>query len=167
MSTRTHEPVDLGPDNRCRHCGSDRLDLERIDLATWMVPCLACKGWTRYRFATDTPLGNLNDRGVRLATGQAQRRKGWETFLAAARDYRVWLLFITYGACFGVELTIHNLAAVYYVDRFAEAQVEMFGWVAEGRVKHRVHVVDGLESAVSALNLLFSGENTGKVIVRV
>ena len=40
------------------------------------------------------------------------------SFLAAARDYRVWMLFITYAACFGVELTIHNLAAVYYVDRF-------------------------------------------------
>ena len=38
--------------------------------------------------------------------------------MAAARDYRVWMLFITYGACFGVELTIHNLAAIYYVDRF-------------------------------------------------
>ena len=41
----------MGAQTICHHCGSDRLDLERIDLATWMVPCLACKGWTRYRFA--------------------------------------------------------------------------------------------------------------------
>jgi MFS transporter, NNP family, nitrate/nitrite transporter len=29
------------------------------------------------------------------------------------------MLFITYGACFGIELTLHNLAATYYVDRFS------------------------------------------------
>ena len=30
----------------------------------------------------------------------------------------VWALFIIYGACFGVELTINNIAALYYYDRF-------------------------------------------------
>lgn len=54
-----------------------------------------------------------------------------------------------------------------YVDRFLEAQLEMFGWVAEGKVRHREHVVDGLENAVDALNLLFTAQNTGKVIVAV
>ena len=44
---------------------------------------------------------------------------------------------------------------------------EMAGWVAEGKVKFAVHIVDGLEQAPSALNLLFTGGNTGKVIVRV
>ena len=29
------------------------------------------------------------------------------------------MLFIAYGACFGIELTIHNFAASYYVDRFS------------------------------------------------
>jgi hypothetical protein len=54
-----------------------------------------------------------------------------------------------------------------YVERFMEGQLEMFGWVAEGRIRHREHVVDGLENAVDALNLLFTGGNTGKVIVAV
>ncbi len=54
-----------------------------------------------------------------------------------------------------------------YVDRFPEAQVRMAGWVMEGRIKHREHLVDGLEHARDALNLLFSGGNTGKVIVRL
>ena len=40
------------------------------------------------------------------------------TFLMAAKDYRVWALFIIYGGCFGVELTINNIAALYYFDRF-------------------------------------------------
>ena len=40
------------------------------------------------------------------------------TFMEAAQDYRVWALFVIYGACFGVELTINNIAALYYYDHF-------------------------------------------------
>ena len=54
-----------------------------------------------------------------------------------------------------------------YLDRFPEAQLEMAGWVMEGRIQHREHVVEGLEHAGEALNLLFSGGNTGKVVVAV
>jgi NADPH-dependent curcumin reductase CurA len=52
-----------------------------------------------------------------------------------------------------------------YLDRFPEAQLAMAGWVAEGRIKHREHLVEGLDHAGDALNLLFSGGNTGKVVV--
>ncbi len=54
-----------------------------------------------------------------------------------------------------------------YFDRFPAAQAEMAGWVAAGKVKFATHVVDGLENAPYALNLLFTGGNTGKVIVQV
>jgi len=54
-----------------------------------------------------------------------------------------------------------------YVPRFAEAQLDMATWVAEGKVKHAEHVVEGLEHSLDALNLLFTGANTGKVIVRI
>ncbi|HEY4377087.1 MAG TPA: NADP-dependent oxidoreductase [Acidimicrobiales bacterium] len=54
-----------------------------------------------------------------------------------------------------------------YLDRFGEAQGDLFTWVLEGKVKHAVHVVEGLENAPDALNLLFTGGNTGKVIVKV
>ncbi len=54
-----------------------------------------------------------------------------------------------------------------YLDRFLEAQIEMVGWLAEGKVKHAEHFVDGLEHAPEALNLLFTGGNTGKVIVKL
>jgi NADPH-dependent curcumin reductase CurA len=54
-----------------------------------------------------------------------------------------------------------------YLDRFTEAQTDMIGWVAEGKVKSAEHVVDGLEHTPDALNLLFTGGNTGKVIVRL
>jgi hypothetical protein len=54
-----------------------------------------------------------------------------------------------------------------YLARFPEAQLAMAGWVAEGRIKHAEHVVEGLERSLDALNLLFTGANTGKVIVKL
>jgi NADPH-dependent curcumin reductase CurA len=54
-----------------------------------------------------------------------------------------------------------------YLDRFPQGQAEMAGWLASGRIKSAEHVVDGLEHAPDALNLLFTGGNTGKVIVRL
>ena len=41
-----------------------------------------------------------------------------EVFKAAMANYRVWMLFVTYGACFGIELFVHNVAASYYVDHY-------------------------------------------------
>jgi NNP family nitrate/nitrite transporter-like MFS transporter len=126
-----------------------------------------------YRYAKDTPLGNLNDAGVRLASGHAQRKKGMETFLAAARDYRVWMLFITYGACFGVELTMHNLAAIYYVDRFglsvttAGLYVGCFGLLAlfaralGGVASDRIAHTRGLDGRVTLLFVLILAEGLG------
>jgi NNP family nitrate/nitrite transporter-like MFS transporter len=62
------------------------------------------------RFTQDSPEG----KDAKAHTGKS---KG--SLLEAARDPRVWALFVGYGACFGVELTIHNIAASYFHDRFA------------------------------------------------
>jgi NADPH-dependent curcumin reductase CurA len=43
----------------------------------------------------------------------------------------------------------------------------MLEWVADGRLTARQQIVDGLEHAPGALNMLFAGENTGKLLVRV
>lgn len=39
--------------------------------------------------------------------------------------------------------------------------------LAKGELKYRVHVIEGLENAPSGLNLLFDGNNTGKLIVKL
>jgi NADPH-dependent curcumin reductase CurA len=54
-----------------------------------------------------------------------------------------------------------------YADRFGEAQAKLFEWVATGRVHTAEQIVEGLEHAPEALNMLFTGANLGKVIVRV
>lgn len=51
--------------------------------------------------------------------------------------------------------------------RWAEITGTLAGWVADGRLTHRSHVFEGLESAPHALNAMFTGENIGKIVVRV
>ncbi|HKI02603.1 MAG TPA: NADP-dependent oxidoreductase [Thermoanaerobaculia bacterium] len=54
-----------------------------------------------------------------------------------------------------------------YVARFPEAQAEMGRWIAEGKLRHREDVVEGLENAPRALLRLFDGSNMGKLVVRI
>ena len=55
-----------------------------------------------------------------------------------------------------------------YVPRFAEAIRDLAGWMQEGRLVSREHVVDGSVRAFpDALLKLFTGENVGKLVLRV
>jgi len=52
-------------------------------------------------------------------------------------------------------------------DRSGEVASTLGGWAAEGKLKYRTQVYEGLESAVDALNALFTGDNIGKTVIRV
>ncbi|MDR5867443.1 MFS transporter [Halomonas koreensis] len=76
-------------------------------------------GIAYYRFTQDAPDGDFDELRARGELPPADGEHGMgASFAAAARDVRVWALFVVYAACFGVELTIHNIAAIYYFDHF-------------------------------------------------
>src|SRR5260221_1772972 len=52
-------------------------------------------------------------------------------------------------------------------DRFPEVAAQLGEWVAACELKWRAHFFEGLESAPDALNAMFTGANTGKIIVRL
>ncbi len=54
-----------------------------------------------------------------------------------------------------------------YASRYGEAAQAMGGWLAQGKLKSRVDVVDGFETFPDTLLKLFRGENTGKLILKV
>ena len=54
-----------------------------------------------------------------------------------------------------------------YKDRMAEARDALAGWLREGKMTVREHFLDGPEAAMGAIEMLYKGENTGKLIVRV
>lgn len=44
---------------------------------------------------------------------------------------------------------------------------EMAAWIASGQIRHKEHIVDGLEAAPEAVIGLMEGRNFGKLVVRV
>jgi NADPH-dependent curcumin reductase CurA len=54
-----------------------------------------------------------------------------------------------------------------YAAQYPTALAEMAGWLAEGRIQRKFHVVEGISKAPSTLPLLFSGGNTGKLVIKV
>jgi hypothetical protein len=54
-----------------------------------------------------------------------------------------------------------------YHERYEEARAWLAARHSEGRLHQRLHILDGLHHAPRALGMLFRGENTGKLVVRV
>lgn len=54
-----------------------------------------------------------------------------------------------------------------YLDRFQEAAMQIGQWLGEGKLQYAVDIVPGLENATTAINRLFTGANTGKLIVQI
>ena len=54
-----------------------------------------------------------------------------------------------------------------YQDRLWFVVVYLAGWVAEGKVKWKETVFEGLDQAPEAFLGLFSGENLGKMLVKL
>jgi NADPH-dependent curcumin reductase CurA len=54
-----------------------------------------------------------------------------------------------------------------YAPRYGEVVEAISGWIAEGKIKAREEVVEGLETFPETLLKLFSGENVGKLVIKV
>ncbi|HMY17623.1 MAG TPA: hypothetical protein PKA58_14975, partial [Polyangium sp.] len=54
-----------------------------------------------------------------------------------------------------------------FMGRAQEAISALAGWAAEGKLKDRFDVAEGLDNAPAALRLLFEGSNAGKQLVKV
>lgn len=65
------------------------------------------------------------------------------------------------------EATIHGFLIASYVDRFGEGAANMAQWMAEGRLRMDEDIQEGLENAYPAFMRLFSGANTGKLVLKI
>ncbi|WP_417388287.1 MFS transporter [Gimesia sp.] len=86
--------------------------------ASMFVAGLVCAltGIAYYFLTQDAPEGNFKE--LRAAGKLPEKKMQKGMFLNACKDHRVWALFVIYGACFGIELTINNVAALYFQDYF-------------------------------------------------
>jgi NNP family nitrate/nitrite transporter-like MFS transporter len=126
-----------------------------------------------WKFTQDCPQGNYKDLLAQGIEPESGKKGGWAVFKAAAANYRVWMLFVTYGCCFGIELFVHNVAASYYVDHFklnlqtAGLAAGSFGLLAlfaralGGIVSDRIAHHKGLDARTTLLFALMLGEGLG------
>ena len=73
-------------------------------------------GVVYYFFTQDTPEGNFAE--LKEAGKMPKLKKDEESFLSVLKDYRVWILFIVYAACFGMELTVYGTMDDYLQNTF-------------------------------------------------
>jgi NADPH-dependent curcumin reductase CurA len=72
------------------------------------------------------------------------------------------------GRVLTLSLTVRGFIQDEFVPSHHEDFLrEMGGWVADGSVRYREDVVDGLEAAPEAFRGLLTGRNLGKMLVRV
>ncbi|AFD07043.1 MFS transporter [Solitalea canadensis] len=120
-----------------------------------------------YKYTKDTPAGNFNE----TERKQTVKQKG--SFMIALKDYRTWLLAIAYAACFGIEITIDNVAALFFVDRFETTMIlagalagifgmmNLFARAIGGIASDKVGNLYGLKGKGYLLGLLLALEGIG------
>ena len=67
----------------------------------------------------------------------------------------------------GKRLRLQGFIVSDFFNRQSEFLAEMTGWIAEGKVRWRETVDEGLDAAPGAFLKLFAGENVGKMLVKL
>lgn len=123
-----------------------------------------------YRYTRDTPAGNFSE-----LPAQPNAKKE-NTLLLAAKDPRTWVLTLAYAACFGVEITVDNVAVKFFQDNFgatlllAGALASIFGWInifaraLGGVVSDKIGRNYGFKGKVWLLTLLLMLEGVGIIL---
>ncbi len=65
------------------------------------------------------------------------------------------------------RVLLQGFIVLDHFDRMPEAVPELAGWLRDGQLEQLETVVDGFEQLPQAINMLFDGANTGKLLVRV
>jgi NADPH-dependent curcumin reductase CurA len=65
------------------------------------------------------------------------------------------------------RLRVQGFIVLDFASRFLEAATQLGQWKMFGKIRDREMLVEGLERAPEAINMLFTGANTGKLVVRV
>lgn len=65
------------------------------------------------------------------------------------------------------EATMHGFLIMDYVARFPEGGAQVAQWIAEGKLRIDEDVQEGIENAYPAFMRLFTGANTGKLLLKL
>lgn len=120
-------------------------------------------GFLYWKLTQDCPQGNFSELRAQGVSVGSDKKGGMAILMHAAKNYRVWILFGAYAACFGIEIFIHNIVAMYYVENFefglkeAGMAAGIFGLLAlfaralGGIVSDKVAIKKGLDGRTKVL----------------
>ena len=120
-------------------------------------------GFLYWKLTQDCPQGNFSELRAQGVSVGSDKKGGMAILMHAAKNYRVWILFGAYAACFGIEIFIHNIIALYFVDNFqfglkeAGMAAGIFGLLAlfaralGGIVSDKVAIQKGLDGRTKVL----------------
>jgi hypothetical protein len=92
--------------------------LRSAQLRPSRCPIPACCASTHCIACTPASLLLAGNYGALRKIGKKDKAKTHMELLAAVKNYRTWLMVLSYGYCFGVELTVDNNIAPYLYDQF-------------------------------------------------
>lgn len=123
-----------------------------------------------YKFTQDTPEGNFKD--LKAAGLKPTREKNNTNIKEVLSDYRVWILFLVYASCFGVELTVYGTMDDYLQNTFginritagnivlSFAMMNLFARTLGGFFGDKFGKLKGLRGRVLLLAMLLALEGT-------
>ena len=74
---------------------------------------------------------------------------------------------LSLGLAIVKRLKVQGFIILDYASRFMDAATELGKWKMLGKLKDRQTIVEGIAKAPEAINMLFRGENIGKLLVKV
>lgn len=63
--------------------------------------------------------------------------------------------------------TMSGIIVFDYFPRAEEAIKDLSTWLTEGKIKYKEHIVEGIEKFPETLRMLFTGENYGKLLLKI
>jgi hypothetical protein len=105
----------------------------------------------------DSVLRLINLHG-RIAICGTASYASWEPWNAGPRPERILLV---------KRATMRGFLTTDFADKYEKAAGDIAGWIRDGRLRYREDLHEGIESAPASIRKLYSGENSGKLIIRL
>jgi NNP family nitrate/nitrite transporter-like MFS transporter len=152
------------------------------EAASWRIAmlfpgaALFVMGVLYYKLTQDTPEGNVLELKKSNPEYKAKNEDAKGSFWMACKDYRVWILALVYGACFGIELTFDGIAALYFSEEFglglttagviaaSFGMMNLFARALGGIFSDRIGVRFGLKGRLLLLMAFLIAEGLGIVL---
>lgn len=106
---------------------------------------------------TDAVVSRLNTHASMMVCGTAAIQS-WDPWPMGPRMERILLT---------QRARVEGFLAFDHFDVFKQAVAELADLVRSGNIAVREHVLEGLEAAPGAINMLYTGANTGKLVIKL